>query len=1022
MKNNINGRTMKKVILAFAAFSLLLSGCVSQNNVISSMSNSQTSAPVSSIEVTGKSEVNVGCSTQLSASGGSGAFDWYSENLYLASVDQQGKVTGINPGIVKIFAASSGEKGSIEITITDNSQPVHSQKPFKKKDPESINIDLYDPISYSAVSKSFKINLNDYVVFSEDQGVTFKITSADFGVSEPDETSSFDIKADSVKDGKVTVDVLQDGKEQFSLLFSVSVENSLPYQLKNGGFDNGTIDGWTSVTGNAFTNSLISQDTYQTAFASIPVPYNNDGYFYNGFTTADNRTGLLRSSTFVLGGTGLVSFKLGGAKEGSLTYISFKRLRSGTSDEEIARYNNTKFYAPAKFTAAEIGKEVFLTNMVSYKCDLSAYLGDTLYVELVDKSITDWGLMCIDSFQTYHRNSASIADFTEAVNILPSKKTANAYQIQNGDFETGDLTGWTDCGQTPINKEKAVSSQKMFTLLNDIRVPYNQTGNYHYDGMKASGAESDSNAIKSTSFILGGSGWITFKMGGNAAVVKVYNSSNVLLKSIHNTEYLNNYYGNVDYHCRVITMTTFAVDLSAYLNQRLYLVLEDKGAMDWGLAYFDDVVTFYAEAPDYKNKYDTVECYRYLNPSSILFSTKFTYNIPWATCVDTSLSEGDFDSLSSFTMINITAESAEGNLNSESERNGYPVNNSGTYYFEKGPATGYSLTTPVFVLDGSGQISFRLGGNGATVKVFTYYGKLIGQYTNTSYGKAGKIGDMENTMTTYFATFSSYLYQKLYLTIDFAPEKSAMVDEINVYHSSAVSASSSDSVSYNQTNVALNYVEGTNSFMTYDDSVITANKTMLTIGDSILDLTDNVSDGSAQRIAFSTGYYNLYRDNISGSTIGDFYKDGIVSHLQSGFYDKLLDGKTPDIILVERGTNDLALWDLHQKPGDASTVGDTNTTYGAIAYVCKTLRTKYPKARIIWSTPLYRHDYSQNVVNAFSKMLNEICPGYNIEVFDLNKSSGIDSSNTGLYQGDGVHLVPAGLVLYIEAWVKYINN
>ena len=47
--------------------------------------------------------------------------------------------------------------------------------------------------------------------------------------------------------------------------------------------------------------------------------------------------------------------------------------------------------------------------------------------------------------------------------------------------------------------------------------------------------------------------------------------------------------------------------MSAYLGQKLVIELCDEPANGWAQAFFDEVVTYYEEAPDWQNMADTVK-------------------------------------------------------------------------------------------------------------------------------------------------------------------------------------------------------------------------------------------------------------------------------------------------------------------------------------------------------------------------------------------------------------------------------
>ena len=118
------------------------------------------------------------------------------------------------------------------------------------------------------------------------------------------------------------------------------------------------------------------------------------------------------------------------------------------------------------------------------------------------------------------------------------------FNIINGDFETGDLTGWT----VPDNWARDENG-KPLGVISDAsywaeEMPYNQGGNYHLDGWNNGIPENETWAIQSSSFTLG---------------------------------------------------------------EKLYVELRDEKVNAWAQAFFDEVVTYYETAPDFESLFDTVK-------------------------------------------------------------------------------------------------------------------------------------------------------------------------------------------------------------------------------------------------------------------------------------------------------------------------------------------------------------------------------------------------------------------------------
>lgn len=175
------------------------------------------------------------------------------------------------------------------------------------------------------------------------------------------------------------------------------------YVIANPGFETGNLCGWTIVEGEAFHDAGITSDA---TWWAEEIPYNRDGNYHFGMYN-EQATGVLRSTTFTLGGIGQMTFKLGG----NGGYVSIYK-EDGT---EIARFANSEF-ADVNFPHVDQGMR--LANMVLYRVDLTQYaeIGDKLYIEIVDNKSADWGLMTFDSFNTYYETA--ITDGVEAVNIL----------------------------------------------------------------------------------------------------------------------------------------------------------------------------------------------------------------------------------------------------------------------------------------------------------------------------------------------------------------------------------------------------------------------------------------------------------------------------------------------------------------------------------------------------------------------------------------------------------------------------
>ncbi|MGI6392326.1 MAG: hypothetical protein ACOX16_01755 [Candidatus Izemoplasmatales bacterium] len=261
--------------------------------------------------------------------------------------------------------------------------------------------------------------------------------------------------------------ICSDSEDAIHTYYSGHRYSSSIYQVKNGGFEfedgaiTGSLDGWYGY--NIWKNekgmqSFLRWDDGNGKFVNLDDrvvnttyfdnhPYNRDGSYNLGITwpggswdQTSERMGHLRSSNFTLGGSGWISFKLGGGKSSSFAFVSVRR---ASDNYEVARfgnknYNNTAI-ASAQYGSAITNAEAFLFQ---YYYDLSEYLGTELYFLITESSSKEWCILSADSFVTYYPIAPSTDSDTLATNILPTIYNAGSSTNQLANNLNGNVNNW----------------------------------------------------------------------------------------------------------------------------------------------------------------------------------------------------------------------------------------------------------------------------------------------------------------------------------------------------------------------------------------------------------------------------------------------------------------------------------------------------------------------------------------------------------------------------------------------------
>lgn len=536
------------------------------------------------------------------------------------------------------------------------------------------------------------------------------------------------------------------------------------YEIINGDFELGSLAGWEIVSGDAFSNEGVNSES---VWWNENISYEREGKYHYGFYNP-SATGLMRSSNFELGGSGYISYKLGGCANNELTYLRFM-LRKDSGDQEIARISNYKYW---NFQFPYVENGMRLLNMNQYYINLSKYIGETLYIEVVDNnsSTDDLGCITLDSIKTYYETEPvwyDIENYEVNIDDFMEVELDNEYQVKNGTFETGDLSYWTPSWVDENDRIGYVSSDNTWWAE---QLPYNKKGKYLFTGVND---ESKTGKLTSLPFTIGGTGIITFKMGGAKNPKLVYlsvvdDTTNVEIARFSNSMFNDLGISTINNGSNLLNMTQYKADLSKYLNLKVHLEIVDNASNDWGLIAIDSIITYYPSNNGLpKNCISAIDC---LEKEAIGLNNEY------------QVLNGDFETgdltgwtLSGGNFINISFKRVWWIEN-------YLFDKQGTYFLNGWEGneneTGY-IESEEFTLGGIGKITFKLGGghnqdlcyveliDAETNEVIGKYGNSKFKDLNKKYFYNGLFNDLSKdgyylaNMATYQVDLSNYLNRKI---------------------------------------------------------------------------------------------------------------------------------------------------------------------------------------------------------------------------------------------------------------------
>lgn len=340
------------------------------------------------------------------------------------------------------------------------------------------------------------------------------------------------------------------------------------FQIANGGFETGDLSGWDIIDGEAFSVDGISDDE----MVNETVSYGKVGtYFFKGreIEGRDGYEGIMHSESFKVGGSGYITFYLGGGLNAGLTYLS---IVDANTDIELRRFANSMFNDPSLRSQ---GGEYYVENLVPYYADIGELLGEVVYLKLVDQSTDNHGYLSVDQIVTYYQDVPSLDGTNAAIDIAPrfSDITPTSYELANQDFASRNLDHWTVVGENDVFQNSHIN-----------------------DNGRLSNRSSESlvGVLRSSAFVVGGTNMMKFRLGATKYRQVTYLS----IKKVGTNEEIFRTFSDRWQSEHEESTHLYYVDLSRFVSDALYLEFVDNSRGDWGLLSIEQIDTYLTDLPN----------------------------------------------------------------------------------------------------------------------------------------------------------------------------------------------------------------------------------------------------------------------------------------------------------------------------------------------------------------------------------------------------------------------------------------
>ena len=473
--------------------------------------------------------------------------------------------TAVTVSITVCYDGAAKLTVELSVHVTNDLAPTIFEEEFYKR------FDLY----YLENKENVLIDVSENVDNPGNLELTYTINRV---IEGPTFTFTFDgdyTDADYDVIYNVVVSYVANGEEQsISFTYVVSVKDTTDYRMENGGFENG-LDGWT-VVGNI---GNVSSDThYWVNDPEVPegFEFGMDGnnmfsaYAPGAFESA---VGTLTSPIFKVGGNCVATFKIGAGKDANYVYVD---VVDANTKEILARYYNGLW--------AERTDDVKSgCTLIPYAINLAAFDGKEVFLRFSDNADSGYGLFFLDSVVTYYTSWPE--GFNDAI-AVDYQLPGTIYDVFNGGFEMGDVQGWWNNGEIGL-----VTNATGYWGDN---ISYEKDGDYLFTGVESFGAdtmrEGNRGALTSSVFEIGGTGYISFKLGGGGSALCY-----VQVIDAVTGEVLARYHQQAQ---KDAVLIQYVADLSAYIGRIVRFQVVDQADSGWGCVSFDNLVTYHTSKPE----------------------------------------------------------------------------------------------------------------------------------------------------------------------------------------------------------------------------------------------------------------------------------------------------------------------------------------------------------------------------------------------------------------------------------------